>query len=91
MEHPASRFHWKATTTQPAQRRRSANHDTAVIPPGQDTPLPVGTDLNFFDCLNQTIAVSIPIMDGAGRLGMTGEVWNVVGLIWIFLWLFRLA
>ncbi|CAE6491165.1 unnamed protein product [Rhizoctonia solani] len=61
-----------------------------------DTPLPPGTDMNFLNCLNNTIAASIPIMDATSssnsapaHLQALGGM-NVVGVLWMFLWLFKL-
>ncbi|CAE6418261.1 unnamed protein product [Rhizoctonia solani] len=68
-----------------------------------DTPLPAGTDMNFLNCLNTTIGASIPIMDAENNPSSTSPSsnsalanlqalggMNVFGLLWIFLWLFKL-
>ncbi|EUC57522.1 transmembrane protein, putative [Rhizoctonia solani AG-3 Rhs1AP] len=66
-----------------------------------DTPIPPGTDMNFLNCLNITIGASIPIMDAennasspssnsaVANLQALGGM-NVLGLLWILLWLFKL-
>ncbi|KAH7334671.1 hypothetical protein B0J17DRAFT_720207 [Rhizoctonia solani] len=60
-----------------------------------DTPLPPGTDMNFFNCLNTTIDASIPIMDAENSASNSvpahlPALGNLVGLVWIVLWLFKL-
>jgi len=55
-----------------------------------DTPLPTTIDLNLLNCLNQTIGLNVPLVDGAttpwagGGLGMMGlfwMVWFLAGLV----------
>ncbi|KAJ7672741.1 hypothetical protein B0H17DRAFT_947604 [Mycena rosella] len=53
-----------------------------------DVPLPSGIDTTLLDCLNQTIGLAAPLIDGAGsrwaaapdNMGLLGLVW----LVWIF-------
>ncbi|CUA66966.1 hypothetical protein RSOLAG22IIIB_02874 [Rhizoctonia solani] len=63
-----------------------------------DTPLPPGTDMNFLSCLNTTIGASIPIMDAENTASSNSAAMNlqslggmnVIGLLWVLLWLFKL-
>ncbi|KAF8608170.1 hypothetical protein BDV93DRAFT_603039 [Ceratobasidium sp. AG-I] len=67
-----------------------ADNNTAALPASADTPLPPGTDMNFLNCLNSTIGASIPIMDSAGMraLPALGGL-NVVGIVWLLVWLLK--
>jgi len=52
------------------------------------TPLPAGIDTTLLDCLNQTIGLSVPLIDSAsGRWSTSG-----VGLVWMVsvFWFFNL-
>ncbi|KAJ7459888.1 hypothetical protein FB451DRAFT_1341685 [Mycena latifolia] len=49
-----------------------------------DVPLPTGIDTTLLDCLNQTIGLAAPLIDGAGtaapnNMGLLGVVW----LVWL--------
>lgn len=54
-----------------------------------DTPLPDGIDLKLMDCLNQTIGLAAPLIDGAsvrwaapqmGLLGLAWVLWNLMSV-----------
>ncbi|EUC57521.1 catalytic domain thiamin pyrophosphokinase, putative [Rhizoctonia solani AG-3 Rhs1AP] len=67
-----------------------ADNNTAAPPPSADTPLPAGTNTTFLNCLNETIGESVPIMDAApGALRATTGL-NVVGMLWLMIWLLKI-
>jgi hypothetical protein len=55
-----------------------------------DTPLPPNIDMTLLNCLNQTIGVAVPLVDGASArwaapgMGMMGLVWVVWFLTSLF-------
>ncbi|KAJ6559162.1 hypothetical protein DFH09DRAFT_521350 [Mycena vulgaris] len=52
-----------------------------------DVPLPSGIDTTLLDCLNQTIGLAAPLIDGAGsRWATAPNNLSLLGLIW-FVWL----
>ncbi|KAG9121242.1 hypothetical protein FRC07_002885 [Ceratobasidium sp. 392] len=65
-------------------------------PPDTDTPLPAGTDKVFLTCVNATIADSIPILgdgsavDAAPARFQALEGFNIVGLLWLLIWLLKM-
>jgi len=64
--------------------------NNSAVPAVTDTPLPIGTNSTFLDCLNGTIGVSIPIMDAApGTLGAVGGL-NAVGVLWFVIWFLKM-
>ncbi|CAE6534365.1 unnamed protein product [Rhizoctonia solani] len=66
------------------------DNSTAAPPPSADTPLPTGTNTTFLNCLNETIGGSVPIMDAApGTLRATTGL-NVVGMLWLLIWLLKI-
>lgn len=53
-------------------------------PNATDSPLPSGIDMTLLDCLNQTIALSAPLVNSAGRRWSTGpSSASLLGLIWL--------
>ncbi|KDN36215.1 hypothetical protein RSAG8_10978, partial [Rhizoctonia solani AG-8 WAC10335] len=67
-----------------------ADNNTAPPPPTADTPLPAGTNTTFLSCLNDTIGAAVPIMDAApGTLRATTGL-NVVGMLWLMIWLLKI-
>ena len=48
-----------------------------------DTPLPTNIDTTLLDCLNQTIGLSVPLVDAAGARWATGPGMGAVGLFWV--------
>lgn len=50
-----------------------------------DTPLPTGIDTTLLYCLNQTIGLAVPLVDGAGAMWSTGPGLAAISLFWI-LW-----
>ncbi|KAF9225627.1 hypothetical protein BS17DRAFT_554757 [Gyrodon lividus] len=61
-------------------------------PNATDSPLPSSIDMTLLDCLNQTIALAAPLIDGAGPrwstvpsavplVGMVWLVWNLLSLV----------
>ncbi|KAG8687493.1 hypothetical protein FRC09_013455 [Ceratobasidium sp. 395] len=67
------------------------DNNTAALDSTADVALPPGTDLNFLACLNTTIGDSIPILNSAApRTLHTFGGLNVVGIVWIFVWLLKL-
>lgn len=61
-------------------------NDTAALSDnanGTDTPLPGGIDANLLDCLNQTIGLAAPLIDGAPSLVNPVHSMGAMGLIWV--------
>ncbi|KAG5640995.1 hypothetical protein DXG03_006437 [Asterophora parasitica] len=66
-------------------------NDSAVFAPDgtPDTPLPSGVDTKLMDCMNQTIGLAAPLVDGGvgltvpnlGLLGLLYVVWNLLSLV----------
>lgn len=53
-----------------------------------DTPIPAGTNLTFLSCVNDTIAVNVPIMDASsaiGRMSQMGVGMGQLAVFWIVL------
>ncbi|TDL25300.1 hypothetical protein BD410DRAFT_744058 [Rickenella mellea] len=48
-----------------------------------DTPLPTGIDTTLLDCLNQTIGLAVPLIDGAVSWRSPGAGVGVVGAVWM--------
>jgi hypothetical protein len=48
-----------------------------------DTPLPTNIDTTLLYCLNQTIGVGVPLIDGAGPRWATGPGAAAISLFWI--------
>ncbi|CAE7224450.1 unnamed protein product [Rhizoctonia solani] len=66
------------------------DNNTEALPPSSDTSLPTGTNTTFLACLNDTIGASVPIMDAApGTLRATTGL-NVVGMLWLMIWLLKI-
>ncbi|KAG8926708.1 hypothetical protein FRC02_008723 [Tulasnella sp. 418] len=61
----------------------------------QDTPLPVGTDLNFLACINATIGESVPIMDAVDSGAMVAASFHAqasflpLALLWFVIFCFK--
>ncbi|KIM37042.1 hypothetical protein M413DRAFT_31201 [Hebeloma cylindrosporum] len=53
-----------------------------------DSPLPGTVDLKLLDCLNQTIALAAPLIDGASIRLSTPNL-GAVGAVWVLWWMFR--
>jgi len=52
-----------------------------------DVPLPTGIDTTLLDCLNQTIGLAPPLIDGVGsRWAAVPSNGSLLGLIWL-MWL----
>lgn len=67
-----------------------ADNSTDALPPSADTPLPIGTNQTFLNCLNETIGAAVPIMDAApGPLNAAGSL-NLVGMLWLVLWMLKM-
>ncbi|KAG9093375.1 hypothetical protein FRC06_011540 [Ceratobasidium sp. 370] len=67
------------------------DNNTAPLATSADTGLPMGTDMNFLNCLNTTIGASIPIMDsGAPRTLHAFGGLNAVGIVWLLIWLLKM-
>jgi hypothetical protein len=61
------------------------NNTATYAPEGTpDTPLPTFIDTTLLDCLNQTIGLAVPLIDGAGSRWATPNM-GLVGLAWV-LW-----
>lgn len=61
-------------------------NDTAALSDnanGTDTPLPSGIDTNLLDCLNQTIGLAAPLIDGAPSLVNPVHSMGAMGLLWV--------
>jgi len=60
-------------------------NDTAALAPEgtTDTPLPTNIDTTLLDCLNQTIALAVPLVDGADMRWAAPNM-GLVGLAWVF-------
>lgn len=61
-------------------------NDTAVLGSDAsipDTPLPTNIDTTLLDCVNQTIGLSVPLIDAAGARWTAAPA---IGLFWVF-WL----
>ncbi|ESK94331.1 hypothetical protein Moror_8196 [Moniliophthora roreri MCA 2997] len=58
--------------------------ETGVV----DAPLPSGIDLRMLDCVNQTIGVGVPLINGASSSFVMGNGgFSLVGMIWmVLLW-----
>jgi hypothetical protein len=54
----------------------------------QDSPLPTGIDLAMLDCVNQTIGLGVPLINGAPTAIVFHSGVSLVGLWIMFLWLF---
>ena len=52
-----------------------------------DSPLPGTVDLKLLDCLNQTIGLAAPLIDGASVRWSTPNL-GVVGVVWALWWIF---
>lgn len=50
-----------------------------------DTPLPTGIDTTLLNCLNETIGLAVPLVDGTGARWSTGPGAAAISLFWI-LW-----
>jgi len=48
-----------------------------------DTPLPTGIDTTLLYCLNETIGLAVPLVDGAGARWPTGPGAAAISLFWI--------
>ncbi|KAG8694152.1 hypothetical protein FRC09_010030 [Ceratobasidium sp. 395] len=61
-------------------------------PPAMDTPLPPGTDRRFLVCLNVTIGNALPIIEtnAAPDVLQAAGGLNVVGLLWLLIWLLKI-
>ncbi|KAG8967420.1 hypothetical protein FRB90_010887, partial [Tulasnella sp. 427] len=61
-----------------------ASNDSALtsVP---DAPVPPGTDLQFLDCVNTTIANNLPVMDGAMMNRAHAAVFAQLALFWVVL------
>lgn len=57
-----------------------ADSDTDNIP---DTPLPTNIDTTLLNCLNQTIGLAAPLIDGAGVKWAAGPGVGAIGLFWV--------
>jgi hypothetical protein len=51
-----------------------------------DTPLPTNIDTTLLDCLNQTIGLSVPLVDAAGARWTAAPGMGAIGLFWV-VWL----
>lgn len=51
---------------------------------GPNTPLPTGVDINLLVCLNQTIGLSVPLVNG-GTSSWAGPGTSALGIFWV-LW-----
>jgi hypothetical protein len=58
------------------------SNDTNAV----DTPLPTNIDTTLLDCLNQTIGLSVPLIDAAGSTWATTPGMGAIGLFWV-VWL----
>lgn len=67
-----------------------ADNNTAPLPPSADTTLPLGTNLTFLKCLNETIGASVPIMDAEPSLWDAATFPNVMILVWLVMVLWSL-
>ncbi|KAF8156058.1 hypothetical protein B0H34DRAFT_715981, partial [Crassisporium funariophilum] len=69
-------------------------NNTATYAPGDgapDSPFPEGLDLRLMDCLNQTIGLAAPLIDGAvGARCSSNAPIGMVGVVWIAWWLLGL-
>ncbi|KIM37037.1 hypothetical protein M413DRAFT_448756 [Hebeloma cylindrosporum] len=52
-----------------------------------DSPLPETVDLKLLDCLNQTIALAAPLIDGAS-IRWSAPNLGAVGVVWVLWWIF---
>lgn len=48
-----------------------------------DTPLPTGIDATLLDCLNQTIGLAVPLVDGVGAQWSAGPGAAAISLFWV--------
>jgi len=48
-----------------------------------DTPLPTNIDTTLLDCLNQTIGLSVPLIDAAGVRWTAAPGMGAIGLFWV--------
>lgn len=55
-------------------------------PNATDSALPSGIDMTLLDCLNQTIARSAPLVNGAG-LQMAPSSVSLLGMLWFVWWI----
>ena len=56
------------------------SNDTNAV----DTPLPTDIDVNLLNCVNQTIGVSVPLINGAGARLVGGPgAGAILGLFWV--------
>jgi hypothetical protein len=65
-------------------------NNTAVFAPENstaDTPLPTGIDTNLLGCLNATIGIAVPLVDGAA--GLSAPDFRLVGLLSLLLLVFH--
>ena len=57
-------------------------------PNATDTPLPSGIDTTLLNCLNQTIALSAPLVSGADLRWSTGpSSTSLLGFLWLVWWM----
>lgn len=58
-------------------------------PNATDSPLPSGIDTTLLNCLNQTIALSAPLVSGADLRWSTGpsSSTSLLGLLWLVWWM----
>jgi hypothetical protein len=64
-------------------------NDTATLSNdvnASDTPLPTNIDMTLLDCLNQTIGLSVPLVDAAAARWMAIPGTGLIGLFWV-VWL----
>lgn len=55
-----------------------ASNSSAPVPLSQDTPLPSGLNTTFLQCLNTTIAASVPLVDNPSHKLPAGEIVQLV-------------
>lgn len=58
------------------------NNSATYAPEGTlDSPLPSGVDMNLLTCLNETIGLAAPLVNGANLL-WAPSYFNLIGLVW---------
>jgi hypothetical protein len=53
-----------------------------------DSPLPGTVDLKLLNCLNQTIGLAAPLIDGTGVRWSSPNL-GAVGVVWVLWWIFN--
>lgn len=65
------------------------NNSATYAPEGTpDSPLPSDVDMTLLTCLNETIGLAAPLIDGANAL-WTPSYFNLVGLVWTLYFLMK--